>query len=160
MKTEQTFSNALCMRTLKAPAEFCSGGIRGSSQVEMLVGHLKHNICGNLSTWRRWRHMTWATCRLKYAIQHGFCSGQRASVKQPGIKGLTIPWRLSPATCDCKPMFAVWIRNMFSLQLLITLYVVIVFVSTIRGSQHAYYLFIREFDSILKSDSQSVVVLR
>lgn len=50
MKTEQTFNNPLCMRSSEAPAEFCSGGIKRCSRVEMLAGRLKHNICGNVLT--------------------------------------------------------------------------------------------------------------
>lgn len=88
MKTERTFSNTLCMRSLKAPSEFCSGGIRECSQVEMLAGHLKHTICSNLSTWKHCTQLQLYSYiyRLKNVIQPSFHSGLWGGL--PGNRGL------------------------------------------------------------------------
>lgn len=113
MKTEQTFSNTLCMRSLKAPTEFCSGGIRGCSQVEMLAGHLKHSICGNLSTWKpcTWLRQYSSTCRLKYAIKPRFYSGHRGGLLwQQGIKGLALTFSPSPTMHNFNLLFAMLIK--------------------------------------------------
>ncbi len=110
MKTEQTFSNTLCMRSLKAPTEFCSGGIRECSQVEMLAGHLKHTICGNISTRKHsaWPGLYSSTCGMKYAIQPGFYSGHREGLLgQQGIKCLALTFRLFPTLHNFKMQFAI-----------------------------------------------------
>lgn len=97
---------------LEGSYEFCSGGIRESSQVEILAGHLKHTICGNISTWRRSTrfrlYSSSSSCSLKYATQTGFYSGHRGGLLgQQGIKGLDLTFRLSPTLHNLKLLFAI-----------------------------------------------------
>lgn len=82
------------------PLNFCSGGIRWCSQVEMLAGHLKHTICGNISTWKHSTRLEpySSICRLKY-MQHNqfFHRGHRGGLLgQQGVEGLVLPSMWAP----------------------------------------------------------------